>query len=728
MKLKFLFLLLACTVAAAHAESILTLDQGQAYQMTYTGTHWVSRILVTPENAFAGKAVRVTVKGIANGTRSTPELNALFAPPRVNVEAGRFTAIDMATVDGADVPHGIYAVSLELIGGKARQTAQVMLTVPAATVSPAKLVVTHVVPVWGIGRQEVHPKLVVQENGGQSPALIRIADFPQFSNASGETGGSIVTRTGSFLVPKGDLATLEYDLQGDFPLGTTTATLTLKSDQLDAPASVAMEVRTRRTPLLLIAFIAIGLVLGFLLRTVLKQQIQFDEAQQQASREIKKLRSEWDTAADEEFQAEVNNAIQRLQRVLTSTSRANADTLPDAVKAAETALTDATARLQKRTEETNTQLTQVAAAVSPNWDVPAPGSTALDTARAQLATVREVLKRGNVAKAISSLDQLARDLVTALAETTRYYRQAYNAFLLDLGEVGSLLVAGQKSGFDDAVKQLGKAGEDVLAMTPQDDIAKCHAALSAISQANSAAASLLGVLSNSVVHTFAAMDEYLAGAALPKPREWAHANEATRTFAASLPDTLDDLQDGPERMRKGAGALRREWRSALLDQANPQTASALFDQGKYEEVAQLVARTLVAPRTQRRRGGEVEEVEGASEESSEVDDSVIGTPDLGWVFAPAPQPGVTMDGGFLYPRKTLDPVSAVEIHSFRTLLFAKSVQWGISAIGLTIIGYLLFAEKFVGTPPEMLTAFLWGFTTDIGVDSLVSAAKPKAAS
>ena len=87
-----------------------------------------------------------------------------------------------------------------------------------------------------------------------------------------------------------------------------------------------------------------------------------------------------------------------------------------------------------------------------------------------------------------------------------------------------------------------------------------------------------------------------------------------------------------------------------------------------------------------------------------------------------------MDGGFLYPRKTLDPVSAVEIHSFRTLLFAKSVQWGISAIGLTIIGYLLFAEKFVGTPPEMLTAFLWGFTTDIGVDSLVSAAKPKAAS
>jgi hypothetical protein len=65
--------------------------------------------------------------------------------------------------------------------------------------------------------------------------------------------------------------------------------------------------------------------------------------------------------------------------------------------------------------------------------------------------------------------------------------------------------------------------------------------------------------------------------------------------------------------------------------------------------------------------------------------------------------------------------------TFVEMVAAKGIQWLISAIGLAIVGYLLFSDKFVGTGPELMTAFFWGFTTDVGLDALVSAAKPKSA-
>jgi len=61
----------------------------------------------------------------------------------------------------------------------------------------------------------------------------------------------------------------------------------------------------------------------------------------------------------------------------------------------------------------------------------------------------------------------------------------------------------------------------------------------------------------------------------------------------------------------------------------------------------------------------------------------------------------------------------------RELTHAKALQAVISGVALTIVGYLIFADKFVGTSGDLLTAFFWGFTTDIGVDALITAAKAK---
>jgi hypothetical protein len=725
-----MLLLLTFTFSAARAESILTLDQGQAYQMTYNGKHWVSRVLVTQESAFKGKAVRVNIKGVANGTRSDPALSALFAAPSLNLQSGELVSFDIATNDDVEVPHGTYAVSLDLSSGKARQATQLQLAVPPAVVSPSKLVVTHVLPFMGMGARDVLPKLVVQESGGQSPALIRVNDFPQFSNANGETGGSIVTKAGSYVVAKGALATLDYELQGEFPLGSTTATLTLRSEQLDAPATLAMEVRTRRTTLLLICFVALGLVLGFLLRTVLKQQIQFGEARQQAVDEIRKLQSEQRAANDAQFVDALDKVIVKLRAAITSSRRAGADMFSNAVKTAEDELKAAAEDLRKRTDEVNTQVGQVVAVVGPAWKVDEPAKTALEISRAKLVTARETFKRGEVEEARNDLKNLVSNLGAALTETTRFYRRVYDAFLGNLDEVENLLLAGAKDGFDAAKKQLAEAREAIPAQVAQDDVTKIKDALGAIALADSKANSLLAGLSNSVAHTFAIMDEYLAATALPKPNEWVRANESTRAFARSLPDILNDLNDGPETMRKNAVALHQEWRSALSIQASAAEVSALFDHGSYEEAAKLVAKTLsTPPPAPVRRGGETVQTETQRSLTGEsVDASLVasaGLPHFSLRDAQLQEQVFAMGNESVYSMRTLDTVRAIEVYGFWSLLFAKALQWVICAVLLTLVGYLLFADKFVGTTQEMLTAFFWGFTTDIGVDSVINLAKSK---
>jgi hypothetical protein len=74
----------------------------------------------------------------------------------------------------------------------------------------------------------------------------------------------------------------------------------------------------------------------------------------------------------------------------------------------------------------------------------------------------------------------------------------------------------------------------------------------------------------------------------------------------------------------------------------------------------------------------------------------------------------------------LDLPAALEALRARTLgdLYRAQLGMGIvSTIGLTLVGYFLFADKWTGSSTDMLKVFFWGFTTDIGVDALINVGK-----
>jgi len=67
----------------------------------------------------------------------------------------------------------------------------------------------------------------------------------------------------------------------------------------------------------------------------------------------------------------------------------------------------------------------------------------------------------------------------------------------------------------------------------------------------------------------------------------------------------------------------------------------------------------------------------------------------------------------------------LEANTLAQLIRARWLMTALSAIGLAIVRYLLFADKFVGTSGDLMTAFFWGFSSDIGLDALITAATAK---
>jgi hypothetical protein len=698
-------------------QTIVTLDQGPAYEATSQDSRWVARIFVTPAQPGDGKGIAAEIKGVSSGARSDPGLSAMFDSPHPVLDGGRLTSFDVSTKKAMDIPHGTYNVLLTFSSGEARQLSTIQFTIPAAVLAPAHLLITRVLPLLGAASGD-HPTLVLRETGGRSPAKVQFSQ-DRFSDANGEYGGQLVLPV--VTVPEGQQALVTYNTQGDFPLGTAKANLTLLSHQLDSPATVAVEVRTRRTRILLMLLVATGLLLGFLMRTVLKQQIQFGEARQLAIDEFNKLRQERDAASDDDYRAVLERAMTPLAHAIEAARASRVSDLSVAITAAEAALKAAEDGLKASTDEASATLKAVAEVVETRWRVPEPAASQLRVSQAGLAAVRGALARGNVAEARHGLDTVVESLSSSIESTVRPYRASYEGFIGDLAPVGALLLPEAQDDFQAAVKQLNDLGRAMPDVAPGDGIANLKTLLGAISQAGSAVESLLANLGVKVVQTFAAMNDELSPVPLPEPAAWSSAEAETRRFGAWLADVASDLARNSPDMRQRAGGLRRGWWTALSVQAaDPKAAGELFKQGKYGDAAEAIADTI--------RGGPKEKLLGvmASPVVADGTDADGGAAPPWVVPRTVERPDLAFERPY-QPRRASGTIQAIETRTFHELIAAKFVQWIISAVGLTFVGYLLFADKFVGTAPELLTGFFWGFTTDVGLDALISAGKPKAA-
>jgi hypothetical protein len=400
--LKHLITVSFLPVALMGADTLVSLDRGTAYEMSQPkgADYWSARVFVTRAKGFENKSITATLLGASIGTQSAADQAPWFENPTPYAVASDLAAFDIATKKGVVMPHATFDVILLFRAGEAQQRQTVQLTVPAAVLrQPPALQVIRKVPFLFFTEPGFTPALVLSAGEkSRSPAYLTITMQDRFSDVQQEYGGQLVFDPKT-PVPADGSTPLSYKLDGEFPLGVAKANLIVTSRQLEAPLTIPVEVRTRRVKAVLWSVIVAGLLLGYLLRTLLKQQVQYGELKQQAIDRLHDLKQAYDKAADEEFRERVAHEANELDDVLQHVTRRSQPALVNAINEAGKELADAQADLQQRLTAAKNEVQEFTTLTTTGWRVSAAIAASLRQAAGPVPAMNLAVSSNNAAHA-----------------------------------------------------------------------------------------------------------------------------------------------------------------------------------------------------------------------------------------------------------------------------------------------------------------------------------------
>ncbi|MEM9292145.1 MAG: hypothetical protein AAGD01_10730 [Acidobacteriota bacterium] len=230
------------------------------------------------------------------------------------------------------------------------------------------------------------------------------------------------------------------------------------------------------------------------------------------------------------------------------------------------------------------------------------------------------------------------------------------------------------------------------------------------------AESLLDQLAGELAATTNSVSNILAkGRDNPGLDELARASEALQKL--SWEDFLDSPKEGIDRIERQIEVVTKALEEAILEpfkgEAGPQKeeVQGLTAAGKYLSAARQALEYHLGQRS----------IEGSTLRGvlEQAQMSVAGSEP--WSLRAAP------------PKLLSSPVRSRKVElrqrirldiarTWKEILCAELIQSTLAWVGLALIAVVIFRGTFVGTVEDCIAVFLWGFTTDVGVNTLVSKA------
>jgi hypothetical protein len=332
----------------------------------------------------------------------------------------------------------------------------------------------------------------------------------------------------------------------------------------------------------------------------------------------------------------------------------------------------------------------------------------LEKALQALGMARACLKDSNVGKANRIMDELADQLARGMSKAIDPWQANVLRLLDSLGDLGFALDQGPFKELNDSKDQLILQAGNVKVPTSVNDIST---ALNAVHDLQIKLTSFHHRLSEQIVKGAEQYGELLKTRGLDNPEAIADLERKALALSKELEEaarTLDPSKRsyGEQTSNELRGSYRGLLEEALSTIRETMTQSQLdaittaTGNGRYFEAARVLPLKV-----------------------SVLKAAVGGPPPAG------PQPpwrpqGQPPAGGRAVTQLVpiIELPKAVEVTRARTLrqiLWAKTAQTLFVGVGITVVGYLLFAENFVGTVKELAVVYFWGFGLDVSMDNLL---------
>lgn len=624
----------------------------------------------------------------------------------------------------------VYEVTVGLTHSEGRQTATFLLERPAARVRvPESVAVdnTVLVPEWGWDRWGW-----IAADVDRPPFSIVVDEDSQvvgFRTRAVEPAPGAVALT----VPEGPhgpgaAVTLDYQLEGRFPLGTQTRTVELLAPELAEPAVVTFAVTTRRHPALLVALIVAGVLLGALVRTVIPALTGATAARRRAA----ELRGKLDALEREHEDPTFRDALDAARGRVTGLGLRGRRAVGKAIDAALAEVEAAAADFRARFAAEDARLRALAPIIDPPLSLPPPVAQPLDDVRTHRDAAEGRLDVNDAAGAQKDLDKAQQVVELQVAPAAAGWLRALRDELEALGAPLAGRTAGAQSRLRRSVEGLlaGLPGaERAGAGQPAGEGTTASVGPSVMPVAGSVELSQVGMLLRSV---HAAMTGF-AGVRAGTQRvadEAAHAAEVLEALPGDNA-VLSDLTARVDALRRAASAdptdplaatqelldpvtgLMGTLRDAVvapLEDARDQHIEDSLAAGDVAEALRKVQAKVRKPagEAERTRLGDVVAALTAQAAADTAASAATAQPSELTLTLPAPRPRPLT-------RLRLAPQLAV---GFAVSAAALVLQTLIVLGFVVIVGYPLFGADWAGTAADMSKVLVWAFAVDLSVEGL----------
>lgn len=672
------------------------------------------------------KPEEVTVKilDVRLGNRYAQGLaDAFTLTEKVATAQGRGVFMSVK-VDLSKAPaQGTYSLLIEAAtpSQSLTQLLDLQLVHPAAKFkSPTTLVIERVLTPFFEPEVSGLAMTLSEDSGLTSVSGLKVT-ARDFTGEKGQiVGGTIKCPNPPPQIAAGGAERLIYELDGVFPLGTSKGTVEIRSPQLAEAFPVAFEVRTRRAPWLILLVIALGLVVGYLSRTLLQQRIKLGEVRLQGFDLRDRMRNEMARRPDAPLNNRIKAALDKLNAALAGRK---ADALAKAITDADTELRDALKQFEDRRNKAQETLDSLEKLVKTRWNLPAGVKAVVAEAGALTEGLRAQLLGNNVEAVENALRDATASLALNLGGALKDWRTARQVTLelLDNRYLPDPASAALSKDVADVRTLLAQASD----LNESPTLGDMSAALVAAHKARTGLSELFGKLQRWLRYESGEFLKTLRKTTLPNVAALDELEKTATTLideltARSDPDEAATLLT-PERL----GELNAVWHDALEKQMEGAQFSVeqrlvvtpLLDARKYAEAARAAFVILEQKRRTKFIGnrGEADsaiEVVAASAPPS----NLSSMSDREVADAPTPPRVVRAE-------HIPAPVEPSPGQTYRELLREKFLLFALIGLGIALVGYLLFEGKFVGTFADMAGIFLWAFGLDVTIDTFMRIAK-----
>jgi hypothetical protein len=486
---------------------------------------------------------------------------------------------------------------------------------------------------------------------------------------------------------------LDYKAVGAFPWGPQVQAYSLTSPELAAPVPITFDVRTRLHRAYVLLYVLLGVLVGLVVKVILQRRIERGTARDLALELEDEVRADLAKHPDAVFQRAIDDPLTALANAVAADS---VEAMTAARTALDTAWRAAVTDLGVRRTSAQQLIDRLRSVAETDWDVPAAPRDVIARVRDDTTRSRELLASERVSAAMEAATAAIKDASERMSAAIPDWQDGVVDVLASIASspMGmSPAVAGvATTASNEARLRIGSTKLSPLASADQ-----LVAALVSITDETRAARRCVRAVTRELEQE---LDR--VAATFGKPREqFGDGAAAVNAVKQALGNAIDRPDGGQELARTALTALDNAWRAAFESVGGTNLSKPVAD--LLEEKRDEEAATTLAT-----------ELRGAADQPT----LAARRGSLPAVAADDPTAPVrTFETRTPFSDERA-PLAVLRARTRMEVAQAKLLQSSTVALLAGLVGYGLFAPKFVGDFQDFVIVFFWAFGLELSADAI----------